>query len=79
MVVVFAKPWGNVDDAGAVVGGHEVGCYDAKSSLVGMAGEVVEQRLVAQSDEVFDGDRRYLGDFAVVPTEEVFDEGSGED
>ena len=79
LVVVLAEAWGNVDDAGAVVGGYKVGCYDAESTLVGMAGEVGEQRLVAQPDEVFDGDRRYLGDFAVVSAEEVFDEGGGED
>ena len=78
-VVVLAEAGGDVDDAGALAGGDEVGGHDAEGAPVGEAGEVVEEGLVAQPEEIVHGDGGHLGDLAVVPAEDAVHEGSGQD
>ena len=55
LAVDLAERGREVHDAGAVVGGDEVGRDDAPAVAVG--GQPVERSLVAQADEVGDRDR----------------------
>ena len=78
-MVVLAETGGDVDDAGAVIGGHEVGGHHPERAFVAQLREVAEQRFVAHGQELRDrllGDR---GDLRLALAEHRVQAGAGQD